>query len=163
MSNVRRKPVKGAPQRNTASNCRRGCGSTTLDMWTGRAGWQRQPCPALIIYSQQVGRRRHTLKLTHRTGIITVRLVFRCRRIHLPSPPPAAGQVRQLVGLQYPLSRSNSRRRTEMLRDQVQAAAFALRFSKCEVTDNRLIFFFNACEGLCRGSQYFRSLTSWPQ
>ncbi len=123
MSKTRESTVRAAPQRNTASSCRSGCGSITLDMWTGRAGWQRQPCPIRIIYSQQVGLRWHLLTWTHRAGT-TVRSVFRCRRIHLPSPPKVAGQVKPRAGLRCPLSHSGRRRRTVMHRDQVKATGF---------------------------------------
>ena len=120
MSKFRKTLVKAVPQQSTARSCRAGCGSTTVDMSAGRAGWQ--PCPALITYSLTLDRRRHRLISTQWTGIM-VRLGFRRRAIHLPAP---RGQVKPPVGLRWQLSRSSARR-TEMHRDQVQAAG-ALRW-----------------------------------
>lgn len=106
-------PASCAPPRSTARSCRAGCGSTTRDMSPGRAGWQRQPCPTPVIYSQTLGPRR--LTLTPRTGI-TAPSVLRSRPLRLRSPP---GQVTP----RWSLSRSS--RRMETHRDQVNAAGFA--------------------------------------
>lgn len=96
-------------RQNTASSCRRGCGSTTLALQTGcRAGCRRrQPCLAPWFSSQGVVQ-RHLLASIH---IIAARTAFRWRRTQLVLPHAVTGAVMRLVGLQSPASRSSWHRR----------------------------------------------------